>query len=643
MPRLLRGTLGALLATLVVLGTLWPADRVQALSTFDQPFYLGIAQDLHDTGRFTDGYMFADALRDGTRPSGMRFAPLYPSLLAAVATLDSRLRAAMACQVRTQGHDPSCPRAAPLMRWLQFAMLAAFFVLLWQGSRLASGSQRIAWLSLLLAAPTAGVLLRSVDTLMTEITALLLITACLTSALAAWRVAGSRHRRLDRALAWTATSGVLLGLSILTRPVFLYLFYATSLTALAMIAARAIATRARGDVTPAPAVGPGPPPPETPWLHVPAAWRRPTSPATLDAARPVTTRQAVLALVAFVLAVGLPIAPWIARNAVVVGHAELTHGYDSHTLVQRISFDSMTWREYGLSFVCWLPDGSGIGDALFGRHACDRFGYDERPDTFYSVGMNQLMAQTLAASGGWDRHLSYLLTHYILREPLWHLAVTLPLALRGMWIDHYWGLLLGPACAVLTLQAAPSIWHSPGWPLSRSGTGLRPARTARLQSDQVGGLWYTRRSRQGLLLLALPAWFVLAFNAAVAVNQARYNLMLIPAYALSGALLIDMLLGRFRGAAAVHARDIDTLTSDQAVPDDRLGARRTTPLRTLRTLSIDAARALAGLPRPSRLSSAAPEAPQPVFVPWQHPPLAGRERGSARSNAARRRRDPPAD
>jgi hypothetical protein len=40
------------------------------------------------------------------------------------------------------------------------------------------------------------------------------------------------------------------------------------------------------------------------------------------------------------------------------------------------------------------------------------------------------------------------------------------------------------------------------------------------------------------LLLSLPAWFMLAFNALVAVNQVRYNLMLIPVYAVSGALTL---------------------------------------------------------------------------------------------------------
>jgi hypothetical protein len=44
--------------------------------------------------------------------------------------------------------------------------------------------------------------------------------------------------------------------------------------------------------------------------------------------------------------------------------------------------------------------------------------------------------------------------------------------------------------------------------------------------------------------MALPAWFMLALNSAVAVNQVRYNLMLIPAYAVAGALSIRALAER---------------------------------------------------------------------------------------------------
>ena len=60
------------------------------------------------------------------------------------------------------------------------------------------------------------------------------------------------------------------------------------------------------------------------------------------------------------LAFALTLTPWLLRNEAVFGRPVLTEGYAGHTLVQRISFDAMTPHEYAMSFVCWLPDGSGL-------------------------------------------------------------------------------------------------------------------------------------------------------------------------------------------------------------------------------------------------------------------------------------------
>ncbi len=686
MTRLIRGPLGALFATLLVLGALWPSDQVRPLSTFDQPFYLGIAHDLRHTGRFTDGVMFAEPGPDGARPSGMRFAPLYPALLAAVARIDPGLRRGIDCQVRTRGRDPACPRAAPVMRGLQFAMLAATFTLIWCIALLATASRPVAWLALILALPTAGVLLRSVDTLMTEIAALLLTTACLAAVLAAWR----RH-----SLPWLAAAGGLLGLAILTRPAFLYLLYATIPVGLVLAAA------AGRRFAPAPRPGAGTPDAPTPKVLAMMASRAGLAVADVGGRPPVLRParhepdarlrpgwRAIAALAVFVLCAAGVVLPWIVRNALVVGHVSLTHGYDSHTLVQRISFDSMTWREYGLSYLCWLPDGAGLGQVLLGPHACDRFGWDERPDTFYSLGMGPLMRDTLAAAGGWNRHLGYLLTHFILREPLWHAAVTVPLALRGMWIDHYWGLLLGPCCVLLTLHALRGTWRrarsarhrtdlpGPGprrpgapWPgapgsgaarpdasgpdASRPGASLvdavRPG-AARLEAPGHGtstrvsppqrrrlaaedALWPGDGAWQPcFLLLVLPAWFMLGFNAAVAVNQTRYNLMLIPGFALAGALLLDPVLRR--APSRLARRCADTL--------GRVASRLRLPPWWRLPVRAGLASRLDALAWRRPLSSDAPEAPPPPAGPWRHPPLAARASGSARSNAARRRRGPRA-
>lgn len=607
-----KGPVGALVLILAVLGALRPAQRIPSLSRFDQLFYLGVAYDLRHSGRFTDGYQFAPAGADGQRPSGMRFGPLYPAVVAGAAALDPRFARAMDCEIASGGRDAGCGRQAVLLRTGQVALLALVFLLIWGiGARI--GGRRIGWLALLIALPTAPLLLRAADYVMTEIPTLALTTGASLAALyavprarnghladtgarrgiaavaaggiaaataggiavaAAGGIAAAASRgvaaepgpaaaasggasaadaddrpgrwrepppRSDRpvaaapgthrgagASAWQplALAGALLGLAALTRPVYLYLIEASLLAAILFV------MRHRG----------------------------------------LPNRRASAGIGAFLLGAALPIAPWILRNWRLFGRPALSVGYAGHTLAQRLAFDGMTGREYALSYLCWLPDGRGIAALFAGAGACARFGWDERPDTFYAIGMRRIAPQSLAAAGGADRHVAYLLQHTLLPHLGWHLAVSLPLALRGAWIDHYWGLVLAPLALVASIRAA-------------------------------------RRGPAMFLLLALPAWFMLLLHAAIAVNQPRYNLMLIPVYAVAGALALERAWVRLRPTPAA--------------------------------VGSDGGRGSAGADRP--FSSAATGAHPWPHAPLPRRPLAGPGSGSARSNALRRRRDRTAD
>ena len=454
--RLAAGWLGALAAILFVTGVLAHREQPLSLSAFDQPFYLGIASDLRATGRFTNGFMFDAHGPAEARTSGMRFSPIYPAMLAAAASVDPTLRRGMACVVATGDRPDACQTAAPAMRLLQFAMLAGFYVLVWWIGGEVGGSLVLAWMTLGLALLAASALLRYVDLLMTEMTTLLLAT----SAIAAWL----RSRRGDWSSAWSALAGGLLGATALTRPGFLYLL------PFCVICAGLLAGRRR---------------------NLRHGW---SAPAAMAGA-------------------GMTVlAPWLLRNWLMLGRFALTYGYDSHTLVQRIAFDTMTWREYGLSYLCWLPDGTSLGRRFVGPHACDRFGWDDQPNSFYSLGLRHMLDETLKAAGGYEHHMNYLLHHYIFAMPLWHLAVTVPLALRGAYVSHWWGFVLLPTCLWAVVMAV-------------------------------------RRGEDRLLAVALPALFMLGFNAAVAVNQPRYNLLLVPAFAVSGALGLRALASRWHGRA----------------------------------------------------------------------------------------------
>ena len=462
------GWMGALLVILAVCGIVAVQEKPLKLGAFDQPFYLGIAQDLRDSGRFTNGFMFDVHGLGVARPSGMRFSPIYPAMLAAVAAVDPVLRRGMACVVESSDAVDACQNTAPVMRAVQFGMLAGFFLLVWWiGSEVGGGGLggskwggrgEMAWLSLGLALMATPLLMRSAELLMTEMTCLLFATG----AIAAWL----RSLRGDWAVAWAAAAGGLLALTALTRPGFLYLlpFCVLGAAALAAFSAREM-------------VG---------WLRA----------------------------IAMGLGGAVTLAPWIVRNWLVFGRASLTYGYDSHTLVQRIAFNTMSWREYGLAYLCWLPDGTSLGRRFVGPGACNRFGWDEQPDSFYSLGLRHMLDETLKAAGGYDHHLSYLLHTYIFAMPVWHMAVSVPLALRGAYVAHWWGFVLLPVC----------LWAS-------------------FRALLKGDARY--------LAVALPAMFMLAFNASVAVNQVRYNLLLVPAYAVAGALSLRAATGHWHGEGRV--------------------------------------------------------------------------------------------
>jgi 4-amino-4-deoxy-L-arabinose transferase-like glycosyltransferase len=360
----------------------------------------------------------------------------------------------MDCVVDSDGRNPACGRGAPLPRTLQFAELGGFLWLVWWLGAAAGGTQAAAWLTLGLALMTTTVLLQSVDYLMTEMTCLLLTTAATACGVQA---VTQKQRSL-----WAAAAGALLALAACTRPAFYYLIF------VCIAAGGAMALRARRGLWP---------------------------------------------LAAFAGAAFATLAPWVVRNALVMGHPALSFGYAGEVLVQRIAFDTMNGREYALSYLCWLPDGPGLGRALVGPHACDRFAWDDQPTSFYVLGHVHMLAETLARAGGNEHYLAYLLHTYILRMPVWHMLVSIPLALRGAYIDHWWGFVLLPVALAATASAL-------------------------------------RHGRAAYLIIALPAWFMLALNATIAVNQTRYNLMLIPVYAVAGA----MLLLRWRIAARLGAQ-----------------------------------------------------------------------------------------
>jgi 4-amino-4-deoxy-L-arabinose transferase-like glycosyltransferase len=377
--------------------------------------------------------------------------PLYPAFLAATALLDTSFNRSLTCFVE-QSDAASCPQRAPLARILQFVMTAAVYLMLWRIAVRATASQRIGWLSLGVGLLAAPILMRSVLLLMTETTALFFITGATAAAVEA--VKGRRP------IWWLLMSGAMIGLAAMTRPEFAYLLLAAAIVGACIITCR---------------------PPR---------------------------RRGIMLLAVFLLGGAIVIAPWVARNAVVLGRPAMSSGYASNTLAQRVAFDTMSWHQYALSYLCALPEGNGISHLVIGPDACEALQIEDNPHTLYVFGNTTFMQDTINAAGGPDRQFGYLIRHYILADPLWHILVSIPMAMRGLWINHYWGMVLAILCVPMTLSAV-------------------------------------RRGDYALLAVTLPAWFMLAFHAAVAVNTTRYNLMLVIPFALAGGITLDRLWRRW--------------------------------------------------------------------------------------------------
>lgn len=451
MPRALQLATAFLLA-LAVIGLQVAHKSIRAPER-DELVYLSIANDIDVYGVFSDG-RFAGGWGGDAEP-GRFFAPGYPFFLHLMSRLSPATRAFIACNAaRESAARETCPKA-PFSLFAVQAVLAALGVTcIFAAAHVLSGSLAVAGLTEALALAT-GEPANYVRTYMTENTAYLGFYVFLAAGV--WAVA-------ERRVGAFALAGAALAFATLSRPSYLYLIYL--LTAV-MLAAAAIGASRLG-------------------FH----WRH---------------------FGAFCAGAVVLLAPWMLRNAVIFGDPALTSGYGGYILVQRVAYNAMTWTEWGVALIAWLPDfGDSLAQALFPREAYIRLGWHD-PTSFYAVGNGPLMRETLAASGGRSGHLTYLLHHYVLVEPFKHLAVTLPLTLRGMWAGKY----LALAGVLLMLPVALEM-----------------------------------RQRQRLLpflVLAVPPVLMAVLHGLISVNVPRYNVPIIAAYAFIVAFAVLAMAPRLSG------------------------------------------------------------------------------------------------
>jgi hypothetical protein len=207
------------------------------------------------------------------------------------------------------------------------------------------------------------------------------------------------------------------------------------------------------------------------------------------------------------------------RNRYYFGDAALTKGYAELVLVQRLGYNILSWKEIGVAAIAWLPGiGQPLVKMLFAPELYQRLGTSAYSDLEpLLVYKGELFEHTLAAAGGPDKHLNYLLWTYILGDLPKHVVVTVLLTVRGMWVGKYLAL-GGMAC-------------------------LFPAAT----------IMYTRRRIVPFLLFLLPLLFLSLFNGFVSPSIFRYHTPIIAAYAFAVALIAVVGCQRFTTAARMNA------------------------------------------------------------------------------------------
>ncbi len=424
--------------------------------------YAGIALTVAEQGVFTNSGL---AREPGVpQPPGMFFAPLYPGAVGLLAVVDDTLRDTIACHYRQRGPEvmETCGLDLGSIEVLQPPLLALAAFLVWPIAWVLSGRRTVAWVAL-------GFTLCSAE--YANYAGNLLTEAFVLPLFAAFSLALALAVKRSHPGYWLLVGGVL-GLLALTRPSFAYLAYVAA-TVLA-VAAVVLVVRGRKSL-----------------------------------------RTAVAPLLAAVIAYGVVVAPWMVRNAVTFGVPAISAGYGPYILSERVAHNLMDGREWLAAFAYWLPDfGDDLGPALFGEETVSRLALRiDGSGTFYEIGNTWLRQETLEAAGSPEAHLDYLIEHYVLADLPWHVAVTLPLAWRGMWVSGYWMMALLPFFL---------------WAFVRA-----------LRTGDFAFVW-----------MASAAWFMLGLHAFTSVNVVRYNIILIPGVAYGAALMITAGTKRLLAAAA---------------------------------------------------------------------------------------------
>jgi hypothetical protein len=162
-------------------------------------------------------------------------------------------------------------------------------------------------------------------------------------------------------------------------------------------------------------------------------------------------RQTTLRALVFALGFCAVLAPWSARNLSHFSSPALTASYGGYILAQRVIYNRMSWPEWGVAFIYWLPDfGDSLARDMYDPKYYEKLGFG--PGTYYAEEAPRYYQEVVAAAGSVNAVAGYLLRHAVIGDPVKHTLVSLPLAVRALFPGRFCGL-LGFASVLAVLVA----------------------------------------------------------------------------------------------------------------------------------------------------------------------------------------------
>jgi len=372
---------------------------------------------------------------------GSANVPLYPLFIYGIINLDSDLYDSLNCFLINNKNNNSCSVALQTIVFFQNLLICLALLMIWLASRVLFQNSVVAWFSVIFML-LSGLPHYYSNRILTEILVIFFYSGLFLSL-----VLSLKHGQLR----WWMLMSLFIALLTLTRPEYLYLFCVTILFIIGYT-----------------------------FLY--------------------KRKDCVKIILSVAVIYILCISPWLSRNYFQFNKVFITEGYSSEILVQRVAYNEMSLKEWGISFIYWFPDfGDSLAIRLFNKSSYERLGFGS--GSFYEYG-NTVLREKIRNEVTKDEMTGYLLKNEILAYPAKHLMVTTVLLWRAMFIGKYWGI-FGAFCFIVCLVQT------------------------------------LRNKKFNFLLVSLPAWFMAILYASISVSITRYNLGLLFIYSMSMAWCTD--------------------------------------------------------------------------------------------------------